>query len=86
MIFVSNPKLITTNKHLIFYAGYNPSTHYYHYDKNYLCDVVFVGTTLYTESFWENQKLNRMKILDEIIKSNEINLHVYSFSNGIIYE
>lgn len=86
LIFVSNPKLITSNKHYTFYAGYNPSMSYYYYDKDYICDVVFVGTNLYTELFWENQNLNRMVILDEISKNNLINLHVYSPENNIIYE
>lgn len=86
LIFVSDPKLITSNKYHLFYAGYNPLMSYYHYDTDFICDVVFVGTNLYTDSFWENQNLNRMIILDEISQNNQINLHVYSPENNIICE
>lgn len=84
LIYVSNPFHIKSDIYLPFYAGYDEKTSYYKLDKNYLCDVVFIGTNLYTDNFWENQTLNRKNILDEIIKNEDIKLHIYSLQNDKI--
>jgi hypothetical protein len=90
-IFVSNPRLIQNKNMYLFEAGYNSKISYYEWDGEYSCDVVFIGTNLYTDSYWENQTMNRKKLLDEIINENKLNdkdkqisLHIYSIENDRI--
>ena len=84
LIYVANPFLINSNKCLPFFQGYNPKQSFYKFDKDYICDVVFIGTNLYTDEIWENKKLNRKIVLDEITKCEQINLNIYSLENDRI--
>lgn len=75
--FYSNPKYLTYDNIKYFQQGYCEKTSFYKEIDNYKCDVSFIGTNLYTETSWENQNLNRKKILDIIYNETNIKLHIY---------
>ena len=82
ILYISDLNSILTNNNLLynikpFNQGYSPITSYHISNDNYICDVSFIGTNLYTDNFWTNKSLNRKIILDEIYKNKNIKLHVY---------
>ena len=78
--FCSDPKYIKFNpKCKFFKAGYCKKTSYNNktFDKNYECDVSFIGTNLYVCSQFENKLLTRKDVLDKIYNESDLILHVY---------
>lgn len=75
--FCCDPLYLSYKKTFYFQPGFSPLTSYYEFDSNYECDVSFVGTNLYTNPKFPNQKLNRQKILDLIYADKSIKLHIY---------
>ena len=55
--FYSNPLYLKYDNIKYFQQGFCDTTSYYKELTEYKCDVSFVGTNLYTESFWENQNM-----------------------------
>lgn len=74
--FVSYPFYLQNDNVEFFNSGFCKETSFYKEIDEYKCDISFVGTNLY-ESGWENEKLNRRKILDKIYQEEDIILHVY---------
>jgi hypothetical protein len=61
-----------------FNPGYHPSTSFYDLDDKYKCDVSIICTNLYEDmNLWENTKICRKSLVDEIYKRNDINFHLY---------
>ena len=74
--FTQNPYYLGRPNVYYFSTGFCPETSFYEEIEQYKCDVSFVGTNLY-ESGWQNEKLNRRRILDIIYKEETINFHIY---------
>lgn len=84
-IFCSSPfKLVDSTTNYLFKAGFSPTISYYKYDIEYSCDVVFIGTNLYTDSMWENKNMNRKQVIDTIAENKLINLHIYGIPSSSI--
>jgi len=84
-LFYSSPfKITNSNNSFIFKAGFSPNISYYKYDIEYICDVVFIGTNLYTDSMWENKNMNRKQVIDTIAENKLINLHIYGIPSSSI--
>ena len=74
--FTQNPLYLRSLNVYYFSSGFCSEMSFYKEIDEYKCDISFVGTNLY-ERGWENEKLNRRKILDKIYQEEDINLHVY---------
>lgn len=80
-IFAAYPFYTIYDNCFFFKQGFCENTSYYYKDEKYKCDVSFIGTNLYTDSCWTNQKLSRKKILDKLYNDPNIYLHIYGTEN-----
>ena len=74
--FVSYPFYLGKPNFYFFKSGFCSEMSFYEEIEEYKCDISFVGTNLY-ENGWENETLNRRKILDKIYQEENIVLHIY---------
>jgi hypothetical protein len=82
MIYMSRFNLLNYNIKPLF-TGYLKTKSYFYENNDYKCDVLFIGTTLYSDNVFLDQNIKREDILDEICKDSNINLHIYT-SNSYI--
>lgn len=81
-IFTCNPKMINFLRQFrdnveFLSQGYDLEISKYVEEPDYSCDVSIVCTNLYTDGLWDEQRVNRKQLLDEIYKDKSIKLYIY---------
>jgi hypothetical protein len=60
-----------------FLTGYNKTMSSYVFDRNYVCDILFVGTNLYVDGDYPNKTVCRKAVVDTIYADKNIKMDLY---------